>query len=152
MVEAHEVDMLYIEKMYKENPARLIAFLKEAKNEVQLSFNEGRAKTYLAKLLHKNGYNEREIARALGTTTSDIRARLKSGIAKSTMNAFRLLDVGTVLRMTKEFPYSLKITKLKVQRLLAMDLLRAGWCNKCVAAVTGLSLRTIQRYKRKLDE
>ena len=152
MVTAGEVDMLYLEEMYKENPEKFIRFLNDAESELDISFNESRARTYLAKLLHNGGYSEKDIAKALGTSPSDIRSRLNSSVAKSTMNAFRMLSVGTVLRMTKEFPYSLKITKLKVRRLLAMDLLRAGWCNKCVAAVTGLSLRTIQRYKRKLDE
>lgn len=150
MVDVREIDMLYLERMFKSSPDKFIRFLNEEEEALKVSFNEGRAKTYIAKLLHRNGYQAAEIAKALGVETSDVRARLQRSVAKSTVNAFKILDVATVMRMTQEFPFSIKISKLKVQRVLAMDLLKAGWCAKCVATVTGLSLRTIQRYQRKL--
>ena len=152
MVGVREVDMLYLEEMYRASPEKFIQFLNDMDETINVSFNEGRAKTYLAKLLHQNGYGVEEISAALNMAPKDLRARLSRNVATSTVNAFRILDVATVMRMTQEFPFSITISKLKVKRLLAMDLLKAGWCAKCVAAVTGLSIRTIQRYKRKLDE
>lgn len=57
---------------------------------------------------------------------------------------------GKIYAMAGEYAFSVTITKRKVRRAFAMELLEAGWGHKKIAKAIGISVRTLQRIKRSL--
>lgn len=151
MISTYAVNVQIIKEFFDHNPRAFIEFLNGDDSEKRLLVNKHNAIRFLVNELYKSGFNVRQIAQAMDLPPLKVKKLINKQVSNGFFNLLEFLDPFTAIKKSDGYGISVVLTKRKVRTILAINLIQAGWSDRKVAKAVGISERTANRIRKRIE-
>ena len=134
------------------NPAKFVEFIRSNKNKLSFSFKKSRVDTYLIQSLYEKGLSIDKLSKIFSLTRQNVKSRLRSRVSEANKNVFEFLHAKDIFNLVNDIPFQVEISKQRVKKIIAIELILKGHSNKDIADFLEVSIRSVERFKKELKE